>query len=56
VPYESRITSRTEYLPVVADLIAAPGNDWQLIAAVERVLTLSGRPTTVKTGKRMFSS
>jgi len=55
VPYESRITGRTEYLPVVADLVAAPGNDWQLIAAVERVLTLSGRPTTVKTGKRMFS-
>jgi len=26
VPCESRITGRTEYLPVVMDLVAAPGN------------------------------
>lgn len=54
VPYESRITGQTEHLPVVANLVAAPGKDWELMAAVERIMALSGRPTVVKTGKRMF--
>ena len=54
LPYESRITGQTEYLPVVANLMAAPGQDWELVAAVETVLGLSGRPTVVRTGKRMF--
>ncbi len=56
VLYESRITGRTEHLPVVVDLVAAPGSDWELVAAVERVLRLSGRPSVVRTGKRMFES
>ena len=54
VPYESKITGRTEHLPVVANLVAASGSDWGLVAAVEQILTLSGRPAVVKTGKRMF--
>jgi hypothetical protein len=41
-------------LPVVVDLMAAPGKDWELITAVEKIMELSGRPTAVKTGKRMF--
>jgi len=56
VPYESRITGRTEYLPVVMDLVATPGNHWGLIEGVEKIITLSGRLAAVSTGKRMFSS
>ncbi|KAK3303694.1 amidase signature domain-containing protein [Chaetomium strumarium] len=46
VPYESRITGQTEYLPVVVDLMAAPDKDW-LMTAVEKIMKLSGRPTAV---------
>lgn len=55
VPYESRVTGQTEHLPVVANLVATPGKDWELMAAVERIMALSGRPTVVRTGKRMFA-
>ncbi len=56
VPYQSRITGRTEHLPVVVGLVGAPGSDWELVAAVERIVTLSGRLSVVRTGKRMFES
>ncbi|KAK4237949.1 hypothetical protein C8A03DRAFT_44235 [Achaetomium macrosporum] len=55
VPYQSRITGQTEHLPVVADLMAAPGKDLELMTAVEKILALSGRPTVLKTWKRMFA-
>ncbi|KAI1360437.1 hypothetical protein F5Y08DRAFT_47522 [Xylaria arbuscula] len=54
VPYASRITHQTEYLPVVANIVGAPGTDFQLLEVVEKVMKLSGRPTTVSTGSRMF--
>ncbi|AEO67441.1 uncharacterized protein THITE_2049603 [Thermothielavioides terrestris NRRL 8126] len=56
VPYQSRITGQTEHLPVVVNFVAAPGRDWELIAAVEKIMALSARPTVVRTGKRMFEA
>lgn len=55
VPYESRITAQTEHLPVVANLVGAPRKDGDLIAAVEKIMSLSGKSTVLKTGKRMFA-
>ncbi|KAM7210766.1 amidase signature domain containing protein [Rhypophila decipiens] len=43
VPYESRISKRTEYLPVVVDL-----------EVVERLMREAGREMLVSTGTRMF--
>ncbi|OIW32128.1 amidase signature enzyme [Coniochaeta ligniaria NRRL 30616] len=54
VPYISRITHKVEYLPVVANVVGAPGTDFQLLQAVENVLKLAKRPTSVATGPRMF--
>ncbi|KAK3948898.1 hypothetical protein QBC32DRAFT_327396 [Pseudoneurospora amorphoporcata] len=54
VPYQSRITERVEYLPVVANVVGAPGRDWDLLRAVGKVLKLSGRPLDVATGSRIF--
>lgn len=55
VPYASRIRGQNEYLPVVVDLVAAPGKDWELLDAVEKIMAGSGRPSVVRTGKRMFA-
>ncbi len=54
VEYQSRITGKTEHLPVVLDLVAAPGMDWELLGAVERVMVATGRRVGVRTGRRMF--
>ncbi|KAF9767633.1 hypothetical protein IL306_015180 [Fusarium sp. DS 682] len=54
-PYHSRISQQTEYLPVVANLVAAPGRDHELLEAVETILGRSGRPKLVSTGSRMFN-
>lgn len=54
VPYESRISGKTEFLPVVANVVAAPKRDFQLLEAIEKVMARSGRPTVVSTGPRMF--
>lgn len=54
VPYASKITDRTEYLPVVVDIMGAPLKDWELFQAVERTMEFSGRPTSVTTGSRIF--
>ncbi|KAK4213201.1 amidase signature domain protein [Rhypophila decipiens] len=54
VPYESRISKRTEYLPVVVDLVGAPGSDLRLLEAVERLMREAGREMLVSTGTRMF--
>lgn len=56
VPYDSKITHKVEYLPVVANVVGAPGTDFQLLQAVEKVLKLAKRPTSVATGSRMFPS
>lgn len=54
VPYESKITKRTEYLPVVIDVMGAANKDLELLQAIEKVMDVSGRPTTVTTGTRIF--
>ncbi|KAI0483539.1 amidase signature domain-containing protein, partial [Xylaria cf. heliscus] len=56
VPYASRITHKVEYLPVVANVVGAPGTDFQLLEVIEKVMKLSDRPTTVAVGSRMFPS
>ncbi|KAF4993212.1 hypothetical protein FDECE_13490 [Fusarium decemcellulare] len=56
VPYISKITKKTEYLPVVVNLVGAPGQDFQLVEGVETILERSRRPKTVETGPRMFPS
>lgn len=56
VPYDSKITHKVEYLPVVANVVGAPGTDLQLLQAVEKVLKLAERPTSVSIGSRMFPS
>ncbi|KAK3939440.1 amidase signature domain protein [Diplogelasinospora grovesii] len=55
VPYLSRISKRTEFLPVVVNVLGAPGSDMALLGAVEKVMRSSGRPMAVTTGSRMFS-
>lgn len=54
VPYDSGVTGRVEYLPVVVDVVAAPGRDFELLDAVDEIMAQSGRPTVVATGSRMF--
>ncbi|KAH6990979.1 amidase signature domain-containing protein [Ilyonectria sp. MPI-CAGE-AT-0026] len=54
VPCESRISGKTEFLPVAANVVAAPKRDFQLLQAIEKVMARSGRPTIVSTGPRMF--
>ncbi|KAI1327018.1 amidase signature enzyme [Xylariaceae sp. FL0255] len=55
IPYKSRVTQKTEYLPVVINVVGAPGADFQLLEAVNHVMKLSGRPISVSTGSRMFT-
>jgi len=54
LPYISKVSGEKERLPVMVNLAAAPGEDWALLEAVRQILVLSGRPTEVKTGYRMF--
>ncbi|KAI1177466.1 amidase signature enzyme [Nemania sp. FL0916] len=54
VPYESKITQKIEYLPVVANVVGAPGTDFQLLRIISQVMKLSERPTSVAVGSRMF--
>ncbi|KAM7189319.1 amidase signature domain protein [Rhypophila sp. PSN 637] len=55
VPYESKITGRTEYLPVLVNLVGAPGSDIGLLDVVENVMRDSKRDMVISTGSRMFS-
>lgn len=54
-PYHSKITKNIEYLPMVVNLVAAPGRDHELLGAVEAILESSKRPKKVCTGSMMFS-
>lgn len=56
MPYHSKISNKIEYLPVVANLIAAPGRDHELLGAVDTILERSGRSKMVSTGPRIFDS
>lgn len=56
VYYESRISGRTEYLPVAIAWMSKPSTDIQLLETVERCLERTGRPAVVLTGEKMFST
>ncbi|KAL8731036.1 MAG: hypothetical protein Q9166_003687 [cf. Caloplaca sp. 2 TL-2023] len=48
VPFESRVSGRTEHLPVAVSLLAAPGRDIELISQIEACLHEAGRPTNLQ--------
>ena len=72
LPYKSKITHKMEKLPVsvglmslqgldssrcvVPELTILTGTDLMLMETVQKILEHSGRPTSVKTGKLMFTS
>ncbi|QGI94924.1 hypothetical protein CEK26_007993 [Fusarium fujikuroi] len=53
-PYHSKISNKIEYLPVVANIVAAPGRDHELLEAVHIILERSGRSQVVHTGSKIF--
>lgn len=71
IPYESRISGRKEYLPVVTNLMSLPGRlihvsirycadmgagtDLELMDTAQKFLEAVGRPTIVSSGKQMFA-
>lgn len=55
IPYHSKISHQTEFLPVAANLVGAPQRDLELLRAVETILDKSGRAKVVSTGSRIFS-
>ncbi|KAK4204937.1 amidase signature domain protein [Triangularia verruculosa] len=54
-PYDSRISGKKEYLPIVSSLMGAKGSDVLLLNLAEAVLKRAGWPTKVKTGREMFA-
>ncbi|KAI4200447.1 MAG: hypothetical protein LQ350_003895 [Teloschistes chrysophthalmus] len=55
ITYRSRISELDEQLPVTAQILGAPRSDLKLISTAQRFLKDVGRPTTVKTGRNMFT-
>ncbi|QGI81315.1 hypothetical protein CEK25_008044 [Fusarium fujikuroi] len=53
--YYSKISNKIEYLPVVANIVAAPGRDHEFLEAVDAILERSGRSNVVSTGSRIFA-
>ena len=53
VPYISRVTKNTEYLPVSISLVGRPGTDLELFDVVEQ-LHKNGVISSVQTGRRMY--
>ncbi|KAK5937843.1 hypothetical protein PMZ80_009972 [Knufia obscura] len=54
VPYMSKVTGQTEYLPASISLIGRPGTDLELFDVVEQ-LHQHGALSDLKAGSRMFS-
>lgn len=53
MPFFSRVTQRTEYLPCAISLAGRPGSDLELLQVVEQFLLNERRPTNVETGRSM---
>lgn len=53
VSYHSKITNEKEYLPVLVNVVGAPGTDLGLLDAIKKVMEDSRRPVCVSTGKRL---
>ncbi|KAL8948486.1 MAG: hypothetical protein Q9222_005329 [Ikaeria aurantiellina] len=54
-PFASRVSGRTEYLPVTVSLLASRGRDIELMGLVQGCLHAAKRPTSVSTGRVLFS-
>ncbi|KPM45590.1 hypothetical protein AK830_g921 [Neonectria ditissima] len=54
IPYQSRVTKRTEFLPVVVAMLGPPGTDVALTKFAADLLHKAGLPTSVKTGRVAF--
>ncbi|CZR43687.1 uncharacterized protein FPRO_07396 [Fusarium proliferatum ET1] len=52
--YYSKISNKIEYLPVVANIVAAPGRDHEFLESVDAILERSGRSNVVSAGSRIF--
>jgi len=53
-PYESKVTKRTEYMPVVAHLVGPAGSDLSLLNFAETAMTKAGWSTRANTGRLTF--
>ncbi|PVH71876.1 hypothetical protein DL98DRAFT_660375 [Cadophora sp. DSE1049] len=54
LPYESKTTQRTEYLPVTAGLVGAANTDEMLIRVARGAVEKIGKPSEVQTGSLAF--
>jgi hypothetical protein len=54
VPFESEISTQTEYLPVSGSVIGPKGTDLMLIQTVKRAFELAAWPIRVDTGALAF--
>ncbi|KAI2616845.1 amidase signature enzyme [Hypoxylon sp. NC1633] len=52
--YVSRITKRSEHIPVIATIAGAQGSDLSLVTVMQKALDRAGLPTTVQTGRNSF--
>ncbi|KAF2240819.1 putative amidase [Trematosphaeria pertusa] len=55
MPYESRISGRLEHRPIVSTLVGARGSDLMLINLAKAAFEAVSWPTTIATGRYMFS-
>lgn len=53
VEYHSRITGNPDFLPVAINLVAAPGEDFRLLAVARETLKRSRRMELIRTGARI---
>ncbi|KAL6849082.1 hypothetical protein ACO1O0_008612 [Amphichorda felina] len=54
IPYESKVSWRTEYLPVSGSVLGAPGSDTALIDLVKKAFEKAGRRAKINTGRFAF--
>ncbi|KAI0182115.1 putative amidase [Hypoxylon sp. FL1284] len=54
IPFESRISKRTEHLPIAASMASASGSDMLLISLAKAALERARKPTHVETGRLTF--
>lgn len=52
--YDSRVSGREEFQPIVSTMVGATGSDIMLLDLAKEVLEAAGRPTAVQTGRFMF--
>ncbi|KAF2110372.1 amidase signature domain-containing protein [Lophiotrema nucula] len=56
ITYQSRITKRSESLPVAVSVLSPPGTDMMLASALKATFINSRRPLALKTGRNMYES